>query len=130
MYTVRVTDHFFIAHSLNHPSFGKAANLHGATYVVDLILSSDKLLETNIVIDIDIATRILKKCLEKYSFTNLDNNPDLENALTTTEFLSKLIVEKFLEHAKNENVDLKNISSIKVILNESHVASASFEKHL
>ncbi len=130
MYTVRVTDHFFIAHSLNHPSFGKAANLHGATYVVDLILSSEKLLETNIVIDIDIATRLLKKCIEDYNFTNLDNNPDFKNTLTTTEFLSKLIVKNFLEHAKNENIDMANISSIKVILNESHVASASFEEHL
>ena len=36
MYTVRVRDHFMIAHSFRGEVFGPAQKLHGATYVVDV----------------------------------------------------------------------------------------------
>ena len=35
MYSVTIRDHIMIAHSLPHPGFGPAQNMHGATYVVD-----------------------------------------------------------------------------------------------
>ena len=38
MFAVEVRDHVMIAHSLPHPAFGPAQNLHGATYVVELTL--------------------------------------------------------------------------------------------
>ena len=36
MYTVRVRDHFMIAHSFKGEVYGPAQRLHGATYVVDV----------------------------------------------------------------------------------------------
>ena len=41
MYEVKVKDNLFIAHSLNDEFFGPAKNLHGATYVICLLYTSD-----------------------------------------------------------------------------------------
>ena len=40
MYEVTVRDSIMIAHSLNHPDFGTARNMHGATFTVDVTFSS------------------------------------------------------------------------------------------
>ena len=128
MYTVKVRDHVFIAHSLRHPSFGRAQNLHGATYVVDLIISARNLLENNIVIDIDLATQILKECLDKLNFRNLDEESEFREDLTTTEFLAEFIVNLIISKLKDHSQGVSHLHSVKIILNESHVASASFEK--
>ena len=53
MFQVKVTNSMFIAHSLPDESFGPAQNLHGATYTIDLFISSNTLTDKNIVIDID-----------------------------------------------------------------------------
>jgi len=128
MYSVKVRDHLFIAHSLSHPSFGRAQNLHGATYVVDLIIYAKNLLENNIAIDIDLATKILKECLDKLNFQNLDEQKEFEDNLTTTEFLAEFIVNTIISKLNDNSQDIANLHSVKIILNESHVASASFEK--
>ena len=128
MYSVKVRDHLFIAHSLNHPSFGRAQKLHGATYVVDLIIYAENLLENNIVIDIDLATKILKECLDKLNFQNLDEQKEFEDNLTTTEFLAEFIVNSIISKLNGHSQGVANLCSVKIILNESHVASASFEK--
>jgi len=36
MYSVKIRKSIMIAHSLPHPFFGPAQNLHGATYVVEI----------------------------------------------------------------------------------------------
>ena len=43
MFKVKVRDHLFIAHSLKDDFFGPAKNLHGATYVIDLIIASQNI---------------------------------------------------------------------------------------
>jgi len=64
MYTVKIRNSIMIAHSLPHPFFGPAQNMHGATYVVDIEFASAALDEHNVVIDIgkahDIAKEVLK----------------------------------------------------------------------
>ena len=107
-----------------------AKNLHGATYVIDIIISSTKLTDKNIVIDIGLASSILKKCIEKYNYTNLDDLEVFQNEITTTEFMAKTLTYDFINHLKNERIDLSTLSSIQVILNESHIASASYKKML
>ena len=63
----------FIAHSLPDESFGPAQNLHGATYTIDLFISSNTLTDKNIVIDIDIASKILSEIVKKYKITVLSD---------------------------------------------------------
>ena len=60
-----------IAHSLPHPAFGPAQNLHGATYVVDVDFSSPELTDQNIVIDIALAHEVVKEVLQQLGLQKL-----------------------------------------------------------
>lgn len=122
MYSVTIRDHIMIAHSLNHESFGAASKMHGATYVVDVTFFSPKLNQQNIVIDIGIAQQILKSCLDPLRYANLDELPEFENQITTTEFLAEHIHLSLKRQVSNEFK-----GKIKVTLGESHIAWASYE---
>ncbi len=130
MYEVKVKDNLFIAHSLNDEFFGPAKNLHGATYVIDLIISSKELSDKNVVIDIGLASRLLKECIDVYNYKNLDEIESLKGFITTTEFLACQLTNDFIEKLKDELSNMSKIYSVKMILNESHVASASYEKKI
>jgi len=130
MYEVKVRDNLFIAHSLNNEFFGPAKNLHGATYVIDLIVSSNQLSSMNVVIDIGLASKLLKECINKYNYKNLDEVDSLKGVITTTEFLAYQLTNDFIEKLTKEETNISKIYSIKMILNESHVASASYEKKI
>ncbi len=121
MFTVTVRDHIMIAHSLPDPRFGPAQHMHGATYVVDAIFSSEKLNDMNVVIDIGIASSVLKKVLEKLNYQNLDKFKEFNGVLTTTEYLARYIHQKIRKELTEE-------ISLKITLNESHIASASYEE--
>lgn len=112
-----------IAHSLPSPAFGPAQNLHGATYIVDAEFSKETLDENNIVIDIDIATKTLRKVLQPLAYQNLDSLPQFKDKLTTTEFLAKYIHQQIAEVLKGAFS-----GQLKVTLGESHVAWASFQQ--
>ncbi|MEK6476595.1 6-carboxytetrahydropterin synthase [Catalinimonas sp. 4WD22] len=122
MYTVTIRDHMMIAHSLPSQAFGPAQNLHGATYVVDAEFKTAQLDENNIVIDIDIATKKLQKALEPLKYQNLDELPQFQGKLTTTEFLAKYIHEVISREIKDSFQ-----GSLKITLGESHVAWAAYE---
>ena len=128
MFQVKVTNSMLIAHSLDDEDFGPAQNLHGATYKIDLYISSKSLNNKNIVIDIDIVFKILEEIIKKYNYKNLDDIEEFSGILTTTEFMAKQIVYDFITIAKNKSIDISNLYSIKATLDESHVASACYEK--
>jgi 6-pyruvoyltetrahydropterin/6-carboxytetrahydropterin synthase len=94
VFHLTVRDHMMIAHSLPHPAFGPAQNLHGATYVVELTLWRDALSPESIVIDIGEATEVLKNALSDLTYRNLDEHPELAGTLTTTEAVAHLIAER------------------------------------
>ena len=108
--------------------FGPAKNLHGATYVIDLIIASQNIDDKNVVIDIGVAARLLKECIDIYNYKNLDEISALKDIITTTEFMAQQLTNDFLEKLKQEKFDSSSLYSIKMILNESHAASASYKK--
>ena len=130
MFAIKVRDHLFIAHSLKDDFFGEAKNLHGVTYVIDLIISSETLNDKNTVMDISLASEILKKCISNYNYKNLDDIEKFKDSITTTEFMSMTLVNDFILELDKINFDLNHIVSIKAILNESHIATASYLKKL
>ncbi|MBK6392734.1 MAG: 6-carboxytetrahydropterin synthase [Saprospiraceae bacterium] len=125
MYSVKIRDHIMIAHSLFHPGFGKASQLHGATYVIDVQFSSEYLNEMNVVIDIALAADILKEIVEKLNYKNLDEVEDLKGQITTTEFMARYIHDQIARHPR-----LSFNGMLKVTLGESHIAWASYEHTL
>tara|TARA_B100000586_G_scaffold3689_1_gene2492 strand:- start:1842 stop:2237 length:396 start_codon:yes stop_codon:yes gene_type:complete len=130
MFEVKVRDNLFIAHSLKEDFFGDAKNLHGATYVIDVIIASNEINKMNVVIDIGLASKILKKCISVYNYKNLDDIKDLKDYITTTEFMAKRLTDDFIVELQKIKFDLSPILFIKIILNESHIASASYKKLL
>jgi 6-pyruvoyltetrahydropterin/6-carboxytetrahydropterin synthase len=132
MYTVTVRDHIMIAHSLKGSVFGPAQQLHGATYVVDAEFRRPDLDENGIVVDIGLATTALHDVLAAFNYKNLDDEPWLDGRNTTTEVLARLIFDRVRAaiHEGRLGADAANIESLRITLNESHVASAGYEGRL
>jgi 6-pyruvoyltetrahydropterin/6-carboxytetrahydropterin synthase len=91
MYSVKIRQHIMIAHSFAHPGFGPAQKMHGATYVVDVSFFAPELNDMAVVIDIALAHDALKEVLTPLNYQNLDELPQFEGQLTTTEFLASYI---------------------------------------
>lgn len=121
MFIVSVTEHIMIAHSLPDPFFGPAQHMHGATYIVKVSFKKEKLNDKNVVIDIGLATEITKDVLSELAYQNLDTLPQFKGILTTTEFLAQYIHGKIRKQIDDQMI-------IKVELQESHIASASYEE--
>lgn len=130
MYELKIRDYCFIAHSLKDEFFGPAKNLHGVTYVVDLLISSKELIEKNVIIDIGLATKILKSVISQYNYKNLDDIDKFNNHITTTEYMAKQFVDDICIELKKIKYPLKELNSIKIELKENHIASASYIKNI
>ena len=128
MYELKIRDYCFVAHSLKDDFFGPAKNLHGVTYVVDLIISSKKLIEKNVIIDIGIANKVLKTVITQYNYKNLDDIDKFNNHITTTEYMAKQFVDDICMELQNINYPINKLYSIKIELKENHIASASYIK--
>lgn len=120
-----IRDSFMIAHSFHqHPSFGPAGGMHGATYTCDIEFCTDKLNEeTNWVIDIGKASELLSQVLGKYNLKNLDEI-FANKELTTTEFMCRKIHSDLKDLLLIECPDFQGDICVK--LWESHKAWASF----
>ncbi len=123
MYFVKIRESMMIAHSLPHPFFGPAQNVHGATFVVDVTFKSETIDEHNVVIDIGLAHQIVKETLKKLDYQNLDDLEIFKGKLTTTEFVAKYV---FDEISNKTNTFFKG--KIGVSIKENPNAWAGFEE--
>jgi len=122
MYSVTVRDHILIAHSLTGDVFGPAQNLHGATYIVDAEFIAERLNESNVVIDIGLASKILSEVCGELNYKNLDEVEQFKGKTTTTEFLAAYIHGEI-----HRSVKVHFQGQLKITLSESHVAKASYK---
>ena len=129
MYTVAVRDHIMIAHSFQGAVFGPAQKLHGATYVVDLELSRPELDDDGIVVDIGLASELLKEICGSLNFKNLDEDLRFANRNSTTEAIARTVFDavKDAHEAGRLGKNAAGITKARVVLHESHVAWASYE---
>ncbi|NYG07894.1 6-pyruvoyl-tetrahydropterin synthase [Phycicoccus badiiscoriae] len=132
MFRVTVRDHMMIAHSFRGDVFGPAQALHGATYVVDATFHGESLDEDGIVVDIGRAGAQLHEVLADLTYTNLDDDPTLAGANTTTEVLARVVADRLADrvHAGELGDSARRVSAITVTLSESPVAWASYERTL
>ena len=129
MFIVNVRDHFMIAHSFKGAVFGPAQRLHGATYIVDLELRRPELDADGVVVDIGLATEVLRSTLAGYNFRNLDELPEFAGRNTTTEFMAKAIWQRIAAAIGEGRLGphTAGLASLKITLHESHVAWAAYE---
>jgi 6-pyruvoyl-tetrahydropterin synthase len=129
MYSLIISDHFMIAHSLKGSVFGPAQGLHGATFAVEAAFFRPVLDPDNIVVDIGQARIVLNEILAELNFKNLDEHPRFSDQLTTTEFLAHYIF-RCVEAAVLEGrlgPHAQGIARVRITLVESPVARASYE---
>ena len=132
MFAVTVRDHVMVAHSFRGEVFGPAQRLHGATYVVDATFRRATLDSDGIVVDIGLATRELGAVLADLNHRNLDDEPAFAGVNTSTEFLAKVVADRLADrvHAGALGDGARDLAGITVVLHESHVAWASYERSL
>jgi 6-pyruvoyl-tetrahydropterin synthase len=130
VFSVTVRDHVMIAHSLRGEVFGPAQRLHGATYVVDATFRREALDADGIVVDIGAARELLRTVLGEFDYRNLDEQADLAGLNTTTEALAKVIADRIADHihAGALGDSARGIAMLAVMLHESPVASAGYER--
>ncbi len=129
MYTVTVRDHFMIAHSFEGDVYGPAQRLHGATYVVDVEFRREELDKDGLVVDIGRASHALNEVLSELNYRNLDEDPAFEGVNTSSEFMARVVFDRMVEKISHGSLGpgAASLTSMKVTLNESHVASASYQ---
>jgi 6-pyruvoyl-tetrahydropterin synthase len=128
MFAVEVRDHIMIGHSLPAAVFGPAQGMHGATFMVDAAFFSPELDEHGLVVDIGLATKLLDSVLEPLRYKNLDEEPGFAGKFTTTEFLCRHIFDEISKQVRSGVLkDSSRVTSIRISLQESHVARAWFE---
>jgi len=130
MYSITVSHHVMIAHSLAGEVFGPAQRLHGATYVVEAELRRDALDADGIVCDIGRALDLLKSILGEFDYRNLDEIAELRGRNTTTEFLAGEIHRRLTRRIQENALGSQPIASLKVVLRENPVAWAAYDAAL
>lgn len=122
MYSLSVNDFFMVAHSLKGKEFGQAQNLHGATFEITTEYKVKKLNNLGIVIDVVVASEILKKVIKQFNYKNLDDLKEFQNLNTSMEVLCEYI------HKQISRLLLGNFEGfLKVTIKENPLAQCSFE---
>jgi 6-pyruvoyl-tetrahydropterin synthase len=121
-----------IAHSFKGALFGPAQALHGATFIVDAAFYAPKLTPEGVVIDIGKAIDTLKAILAPLNYRNLDDIEIFAGRNTTTEVVSKHIFDQLAASVRTGDLGAgsENLTRLKVTLEESHVAKATYEADL
>ena len=132
MFSVTIRDHMMIAHSLRGEVFGPAQRLHGATYVVDATFRRATLDADGIVLDIGLATEVLRSVVTELGYRNLDDEAEFAGTNTTTEALARVVADRLADRARAGDLGdgARELDGLAVTLHESHVASASYERPL
>jgi 6-pyruvoyltetrahydropterin/6-carboxytetrahydropterin synthase len=132
MYSLAVREHVMIAHSFRGAVFGPAQALHGATYVVDAEFRRPQLDADGLVVDIGLASTLLREVLARFNYRNLDELPEFAGKNTTTEFLAAFIHGALAEGIREGRLGegARGLASLRVSLHESHVAWAAYDAEL
>jgi 6-pyruvoyltetrahydropterin/6-carboxytetrahydropterin synthase len=132
MFSVGVSDHVMIAHSFADPTFGPAQRLHGATYGIEIEVRAPALNVHHVVMDIGAMRTILRGVCEALDYTNLDDHPAFPGRTSTTERVAEYIATELANAFVVLPADAKPTAGamLRVLLRESPVAFASFEKQL
>ncbi len=132
MFSLTVRDHMMIAHSFRGEIFGPAQRLHGATYVVDATFRRAALDADGLVVDIGRATDELRAVLDQLNYRNLDDEPAFAGRNTSTELLARFVADRLAERIQDGALGdgARGLAEIAVVLHESHVAWAGYERPL
>jgi 6-pyruvoyl-tetrahydropterin synthase len=129
MFSLTVSDHIMIAHSIRGAVLGPAQKLHGNTLVVEVEFRAPTLDDLNFLIDINLAKTELRGILDAFDYQNLDEHPQLTGQNTTIEFMARHIHGLLAAACRDGKLGEagRTLSALKVQLRESPQAWGSFE---
>ena len=132
MFTLGVSDHVMVAHTLADPVFGLAQRLHGATYSIDLQIRVAELGRHNVVMDIGVLRSTLRAVLDEFDYSNLDEHPAFSGMVSTTERVAEYIAARVAERIQALATDErpKPGATLTVMARESPLAYAGYECEL
>lgn len=129
MFSLTVSDHIMIAHSIRGAVFGPAQVLHGNTLVVEVEFRATALDELNFLIDINLAKSEMPRILDLFDYHKLGAHPALIGQNTTTEFMARHIHGLLADPCRQGKLGDagRSLAGLKVQLRESPQAWGSFE---
>lgn len=132
MFSVGVSDHVMIAHSLADPAFGPAQRLHGATYEVLAVIEAPDVNGHHVVMDIGALRTILRGVLAPLEYTNLDDHAAFPGRTSTTERVAEYVANEVAREVLALPTGSRPVfdAVLRITLRESPVAFASFERSL
>jgi len=113
MYKLIVKDKFDSAHQI-HGHIGKCAGLHGHTWDVEAVFSSDHLDAIGMAADFGILKAILKAVLEEFDHTYLNDLIYFKVVNPTAENISSLIYSKINEKLAGEDINGAKLTEVRV----------------
>jgi 6-pyruvoyltetrahydropterin/6-carboxytetrahydropterin synthase len=130
MFSVGVSDHCMVAHSLADPVFGPAQRLHGATYTVEVEVHASALGGHDVVMDLGALRMIVRGALAPVDYSNLDEHPAFQGRLSTTERLAVYLAEVIADAIAALPEDARPVepASLRVRLRESPNAWAGCQR--
>ncbi len=130
MFSVGVSDHFLVAHSLADPFFGPAQRLHGATYVVEVEVRAAVLGAHQVVMDLGSLKTIVRQALAPLEYSNLDEHPAFPGCSSTTERLAQYLAGVVADAVGALPADGRPVKPalLRVRLVESPTAWAAYER--
>jgi 6-pyruvoyl-tetrahydropterin synthase len=129
MFSLTVCDHIMIAHSFRGQEFGRAQQLHGATFVVEAEFRAAKLDQLQLLVDIGLAKAVLRHVLDALDYSNLDENPLFAGINTTTEYIAFHIHGLLAGACRDGRLGEggRAVSGLEIRLRESPNAWAAYE---
>ncbi|MCC6812014.1 MAG: 6-carboxytetrahydropterin synthase [Deltaproteobacteria bacterium] len=128
MFTLAVKDFVMIAHSLRGSEFGPAQNVHGATLATTAELRVKALSPLDIVVDIGLFKKELRRVLERIDYQNLDSHAAFQKHRSTTERIAQFVADELASVLLGLGLDPE--SALRVVVDESPVAWVAFERPL
>ena len=95
MFELSIRDDFASAHFLRGYE-GSCKEVHGHTWKVEVVIQSDILDSTGMVMDFKVVKKKLHELLAKIDHVHLNNLPPFREVNPTTENLAKYIYEEFV----------------------------------
>lgn len=98
MYELLIKSHFDAAHQLNGYS-GKCANIHGHSWIVEVLVTGTKLDKTGMLIDFSLLKKVLKDLLENFDHKFLNDIPPFIDGINpTAENIAAYIFQIYKQH--------------------------------
>jgi 6-pyruvoyl-tetrahydropterin synthase len=133
MYSVTLSHHVLIAHSLAGEVFGAAQRLHGATLVIEAEFRAPVLDGDDAVCDMEKALDLVKQVCADLDYRNLDELPEFRGRNTTCEFLAGELHRRIAVRIRAGALGAAaagGIAALRIVVRESPVAWAAFDAPL